>query len=261
VNLRNKTQRALLVLAVGVIGLALTSNSNAQVQTQTFTSTGQPTTAVKVDRGTVVLVDGNDLVVKAEDGHLLHFASVPESFRATVDGQELRIHDLKPGMILERTITTTTTPETITTVKHVTGTVWAVNPPSSVILRLADGKNQAFKIPDGQKFNIDGQMTDAWGLRQGMKITATKVIEVPETVVEQEREVTGMQPPPDPPSDLPILAMVVLPDDAPAPVLEQTAAVTPDALPKTASQLPLIGMLGVLALLSGVTLRAARVLR
>lgn len=258
-NPRNKTQRTLLLLAVGVIGLTLTSISNAQVQTQTFTSTGQPTTTVKVDRGTVVLVDGNDLVVKAENGHLLHFASVPESFRATVDGQELGIHDLKPGMILERTITTTTTPQTITTVKHVTGTVWAVNPPSSVILTLEDGKNQAFKIPDGQKFNIDGQMTDAWGLRQGMKITATKVTEVPETVVEQEREVTGTQPPPDPPSDLPILVIVVLPDDAQAPVLEQTAAVTPDALPKTATQLPLIGMLGALALLSGLALRAVRV--
>jgi hypothetical protein len=53
--------------------------------------------------------------------------------------------------------------------------------------------------------------------------------------------------------------MVVLPDDPPAPVLEQTAAVTPDALPKTASQFPLIGMLGILALLSGLTFRAVRV--
>jgi hypothetical protein len=149
----------------------------------------------------------------------------------------------------------------ITTVKHVTGTVWSVNPPSSVILTLEDGTNQAFKIPGGQQFNIDGQMTDAWGLKKGMKVSATKVTEVPETVVDQQKEITGTTPPPDPPADLPILVVVVLPIDAPAPdpVPAQTAAVAPDALPKTASQLPLIGMLGVLALLSGLALRAVRV--
>jgi len=260
VNLRKTAQRVLLVLAIGIVGLALKSDLSAQVQTDTSTTTGQPKTEVKVDRGTVVLVDGNDLVVKAEDGHLLHFASVPESFRATVDGQQLGIHDLKPGMILERTITTTTTPQTITTVKHVTGTVWAVNPPTSVILTLEDGKNQAFKIPQGQKFDIDGQMTDAWGLQKGMKITATKVTEVPETVIDQHREVTGTEPPPDLPVNLPILVMLVLPDDAPAPVLEQTAPVTPNVLPKTSSQLPLIGMLGLFGLLSGLALRAVRAL-
>ena len=261
-NTRIEFQRLVLTLAVGVFALTINANLSAQVQTQTFTTTGQPTTEVKVDRGTVVLVDGNDLVVKAEDGHLVHFANVPESARATVDGQELGIHDLKPGMTLERTITTTTTPQMITTVKHVTGTVWSVNPPSSVILTLEDGTNQAFKIPDGQQFNIDGQMTDAWGLRKGMKISATKVTEVPETVVDQQRAVTGTMPPPDPPADLPILVVVVLPVDAPAPapVPVQTAAVVPDALPKAASQLPLIGLIGVLALLSGLSLRAVRVL-
>ena len=92
-----------------------------------------------------------------------------------------------------------------------------------------------------------------------MKVSATKVTEVPETVVDQERTVTGTMPPPDPLADLPIL--VVLVDDPaldPAPV--ETAAVAPDALPKTASQLPLIGMLGALALVSGLALRAFRAL-
>jgi hypothetical protein len=262
VNRKNELQRVLLVLAVGVLGLILNANVSAQVQTDSYTTAGQPTTEVKVDRGTVLLVDGNDLVVKAEDGHLRHFANVPESAHAIVDGQELGIHDLKPGMTLERTITTTTTPQTITTVKHVTGTVWNVNPPSSVILTLEDGSNQAFKIPDGQKFNIDGQMVDAWGLKKGMTVSATKVTEVPETVVEQQKAFTGTAPPPDQPADLPILVLVVLPIEAPAPdpVPVQTAVVTQDALPKTASQLPLIGMLGVLALLFGLALRAVRVL-
>jgi len=255
-NSKNEWQRTWLALAVGVVSLTLTLGASAQVQTETYTSTGQATTEVKVDRGTVLLVDGNDLVVKAEDGHLRHFANVPESARATVDGQQLGIHDLKPGMTLERTITTTTTPQIITTVKQVTGTVWYVNPPSSVVLTLEDGTNQAFKIPDGQKFNIDGQTTDAWGLRKGMKISATKVTEVPETVVEQQKAFTGTAPPPDPPADLPILVVVVLPVDAPAPAPAATVAAA--TLPQTGSQLPLIGILGALALAAGLGLRAAR---
>lgn len=260
-NRTSKLQRVSLALAVGFLGLILSANVRAQVQTQAYTTTGQPTTEVKVDRGTVLLVDGNDLVVKAEDGHLVHFADVPESTRITVDGQQLGIHDLQPGMKLERTITTTTKPQTITTVKHVTGTVWSVNPPNSVILTLEDGKNQTFKIPHGQKFNIDGQITDAWGLQKGMKVEATKVTEVPETVVDQEKVVTGTMPPPEPPADLPMLVLFV-PVDTPLPVLAsaETTAAGPEALPKTASQLPLIGMLGALALLSGLGLRAARVL-
>jgi LPXTG-motif cell wall-anchored protein len=256
-----KRQPISLVFAVGAVGLALTLNMSAQVQTETSTTTGQAMTEVKVDRGTVMLVDGNDLVVKTQDGRLVHFANVPESARATVDGQELGIHDLKPGMTLERTITTTTTPQTITTVKKVTGTVWNVNAPSSVILTLEDGTNQSFKIPDGQKFNIDGQMVDAWGLRKGMKVSATKIIEAPETVVEQQKQVTGSMPPPppDPEVDLPILVVVLLaPDPTPAPTVAEVA--TAAALPKTGSQFPLIGMLGILALIAGLGLRAARLL-
>jgi hypothetical protein len=86
-----------------------------------------------VERGEVVVVQGNDLVVKMEGGTIRHVANVPESARINVDGRELGIHDLKPGMKLQRTITTKTIPQTITTVKTVTGKVWHIFPPGSVI--------------------------------------------------------------------------------------------------------------------------------
>lgn len=253
----DRQQRLFLAFAVGLASLALTLNAGAQVQTQTTTIVGYPTTEVQVDRAKVVLVSGNDLLVKTEDGRLVHFAHIPESARATVNGQQLGIHDLKPGMMLERTITTTTTPLTVITVKSVTGTVWYVNPPTSVILTLEDGTNQEFKIPEGQKFNIDGQMTDAWGLKKGMKIQATKVIEAPEEVVERQKQITGTMSPAEPPADLPILVVLLVPQ-APAPAPQETVAVAPPALPKTASQLPLIGLLGALALISGLALRVIR---
>jgi hypothetical protein len=110
--------------------------------------------------------------VRAKDSPSGHYKTV------TVAGKELTVHDLKPGMKLQRTTITSTTPRMITTVKTVTGKVWRVSPPNSVILTLEDGTNQSFNIPKGQKFNVDGQETDAWGLKEGMNISATAVIGV-----------------------------------------------------------------------------------
>jgi hypothetical protein len=244
-----------LVLVLGAICVATTLSTSAQVQTKTTTTGDSASVQTQVERGEVVYVTGNDLVVKMDDGTIRHFANVPESARATVDGQELGIHDLKPGMKLQRTITTITKPKTITTVQSVTGTVWFINPPNSVILRLADGKNQKFKIPKNQKFNVDGQMVDAWGLKKGMKVSATKIVEVPFIEVAQNRTVTGEMPPPPPPppADVPILIV-----EQPAPVPVEVAQAAPAELPKTASPLPLIGLLGLLSLAFSLGLRTAR---
>jgi LPXTG-motif cell wall-anchored protein len=246
--------RALLVLVVGVACLAFTLSLSAQVQTKTNTTAGEASVVTHVEKGEIVFVSGNSVVVKMDDGSLRHFDNVPESARITVDGQQLGVHDLKPGMKVQRTITTTTTPETITTVKSVTGKVWFVNPPSTVILTLEDGKNQEFKIPSGQKFNVDGQMLDAWGLKKGMTIQATKVVQEPQTVVAQQRKLTGTMPPPPPPppADVPILVV----EEVAVPV-EVAQAPAPE-LPKTGSELPLIGLLGLLSLASSLGLRTAR---
>ena len=256
-NSRTARTRLSLVLAVGALCLAFALSMSAQVETQTSTlPAGKASSTTKVESGEVVTVSGNDLVVKMADGTIRHFANVSEKARVTVDGQQLGIHDLKPGMKLQRTITTTTTPKMIKTVQSVTGTVWNVNPPLSVILTMEDGKNQQFKIPKGQKFDVDGTMTDAFGLRKGMKISATKVVEVPEEVVTQQAKVTGTMPPPPqpPPADVPIL---IVEEEVAVPVPEPVAQAQA-ALPKTGSQLPLIGFLGMLSLASAFGVRALR---
>src|SRR5580704_2106242 len=193
------------VLVTAVICFVFADVSCAQVQTQTITKTGNPTTEVTVEHGQVVLVEGNDLVIKMEDGSIRHMPNVPDNARIDVDGRQVGVHELKPGMHLHHSITSVTTPQVVTTVQNVTGKVWHVSPPTSVILQLEDGTNQSFKIPKGQKFNIDGQMVDAWGLKKGMKISATKIVEVPETVVTQNRKLVGTAPPPPPPVDVPLL--------------------------------------------------------
>src|SRR5262249_20919690 len=162
----------------------------------------------------------------------------------TVDGHELSVHELKPGMKLEKTTTITTTPHTITTTKRVTGKVWQVTPPKSVILTLEDGTNETFSIPPGQKFTINGEETDAWGLKEGMPVTATKITQEPMTVVEHKQQVTGaMPPPPMPPAtDLPILMAVITPQATLAQATPPTVPRTSTTLPKTGSPFPLLSL-------------------
>lgn len=253
---KNVWMRAVMILTVGAIGLAFTVKSAAQVQSTQQTQAGTPTKVVSVESATVLSVEGNDLFVKMADGSIRHIPNVPESARVTVDGNQLGIHDLKPGMHLQKTVTTTTTPKVIVTTQSVTGKVWHVNAPLSVILTMDNGENQQFKVPNGQKFIVNGKETDVFGLKKGMIVTATKVVEEPATQVEHEAKLTGQMPPPPaaPPADTPILVAVVTPAPAPA----APAAAPAAEMPKTGSELPLIGLVGLMLLAGSVGVRIYR---
>ena len=228
----------------GVLLMAFSLPLAAQVQTTTTVTHGAPTKQVSVERGEIVAISGNSVVIKMEDGTLKEFDNVPESTTFMVNGQPVNIKTAQVGMKLERQTVTTTTPKVVTTVDTVKGKVWHVSPPNSVILTLENGQNQQFKIPQGQKFMVDGKETDAWGLKKGMNVSATRVTEVPETVVTQQIKRTGTAPPPPPapPAGVPILVVVAVPVAAPA----EAAEPAPTALPKTAGYVPLIGLLGAL---------------
>jgi len=242
-----------LALGAGVVSFAMAVSASAQVKTETTTTAGQSSKQVVVDRATVIEVEGNDLFVKMDDGEIRHFPNVSESARVTVDGKQVGIHDLKPGMKLERTFTTTTTPKTVRTVQTVTGTVFYVMAPTTVILKLENGQHQQFKIPKGQKFTVNGKQMDAFGLRKGMQISATKITETPALSVEHEKQITGDMPPPPAalPADEPILVAQAAPTDA-------ATEEAPAALPQTASNIPLIGLLGLLCVGTSFGLRLFR---
>jgi hypothetical protein len=242
-----------IALAAGAFSLAIADSASAQVNTETTANAGQASKQVTVDRATVIEVDGNDLFIKMENGEVRHFPNVPESAKVTVDGQQLGIHDLKPGMTLERTFTTTTTPRTVTTVQTVTGTVWHVMPPNSVILRLENGEHQRFTIPKGQRFTVEGKDTDAFALRKGMKVSATKITEVPEIVVEHDKQLTGKMPPT--PAAIPADEPILIAQAAPTPA---SADETPAELPQTGSIIPLLGLAGLLCVGTSVGLRLLR---
>jgi hypothetical protein len=261
------TKLANKLLTAGFVCTAFAIAAMAQETSKTTEKQAPASKQVQVERGEVVYVSGNNLVVKMENGEV-RSVTVPDSARATVDGKELSIHELKPGMKLQRTITTTTTPKVVTTVRSVQGKVFHVNAPSSVILTLADGTNKQYKVPKGQKFMIGGEEKTVFDLKKGMNVTATVVTQVPETVVAQQRNVTGSAPPPP---ATPAMEGALLIEEAPAPKQVASAAPAaapapaaaapepaPSTLPKTASPVPLIGLLGLLSLAAGLGLRALR---
>src|ERR1700683_4651291 len=101
------------VVMTGIAFISFAVATNAQVKTDSTTIHEPATKTVSVDRGEVVYASGSDLVLKKDDGTVVHFANVSNT--ATVDGKQVAIDDLEAGMKLERAITTTTTPHTVTT--------------------------------------------------------------------------------------------------------------------------------------------------
>jgi len=246
------------LLVGGAFCVSFSLPAAGQVKSTETAEHGTSAHQVTFERGEIVYVSGNDVVVKMEDGSLRNFFNVPDSTTITVEGKQLNVHQIKPGMKVEKQTITTSTPRVVTRVETVTGKVWHVTPPSTVILTLEDGSNQSFKIPNNQKFTINGEETDAFGLKKGMVVSAQRITEVPETVVTQQVKRTGTMPPPPPPKqDVPVLIVMAAPTPAPAAEVVK-AEPAPKALPKTASTLPLVGALGALFCGLALTVMAIR---
>ena len=109
----------------GALNMTLTLTDNAGKVAAEISSDMMPTQKVED-----ISKAGNDLVLKMENGTLRH-VNVPESATATVDDKQIGIHDLKVGMKLQKTITTTATPTIITKVETVQRKLFHVNPPAT----------------------------------------------------------------------------------------------------------------------------------
>jgi len=211
----------------------------------------------EIKRGRVLYVEGNNLVVRDPSGLVQHY-TVPEGFRFNVGGREVSVSQLKPGTDLTATITTITKPKTVRTTQVTRGTVWEVVG-NTVMVTLESGERKTFVVPNWFKFNVAGQEKSVQELRKGMKLTATVVHETQEMVSETTRAVTGLSPAPPRPAPRPV-ARTVAPPRAPAPrPMARAPQQLAVSLPATGSSVPLIGLLGVLALLAAFGLRMVRV--
>jgi len=252
--------------ALGAIGALILVSSPLRATAQDTTSTrvqpGTPTLETSVRNAQVVYVEGNDLVLKLEDGKVEHLR-VPDSDVFTIDGRNVGVGDLKPGTRITQTITTTTTPHYVNSVRTIKGKVWHVNAPSSVIVSLPDGKNHIFRVPSHAKFFVNGQPREVRDLRTGMSFEATIVTDDSHTVVSQNKTVVGEAPPPPLPRLVgvmlfPALTAELSPEAMPVGTVTAEHAWAQATLPQTASPLPLMGLFGLIAIALFLGLRLTR---
>src|SRR5215470_10467608 len=161
-----------LVLAAAACLVLLASGARAQESKTT-------TRAVPFE---IVSVDGNKVVAKTDRG--FREVTVPPDFKINMDGKEIGVADLKPGMKGTAMVatTTTSTPVTVTEVRNAEVMAVAGN---SVIVKGQNGLKK-YTLDDVNDKNItimkDGKNVNISDLRVGDHLTATIITRHPPKV-------------------------------------------------------------------------------
>jgi hypothetical protein len=212
---------------------------------------------VTMHHSTVMLVAGNHLVVRRSSG-VLEALEIPEDFRFHMDGRTLSVHELQPGMIVTETVTSTTKPIIVKTVVIDHGTVWSTQG-ENVVIRDKHNKLNEYRIPSWVKIDVGGVEQSVLELQRGMVVSAKIITEEPIQMVERETKTSVRHPVQPTRPKVAEQPPVQEPAEQAQPV-EQAPAAQPPAteLPKTASPLPLIGLLGFFSLAVSFGLRMFR---
>ena len=243
------------LLGMGLLAAAVAS---AQVSQKTTETKGAPmkTSKTRVVEGEVVSVSGSDVVFKTAAG--ARDVKVPDGFKFQMDGKDIGVADLKPGMKVKATITETetVTPVTLTDVRQAevldtTGGNLIVRGPKGI------RKWSAKDISENNiKIYRDGKEAQIGDFKKGDRITAVIVSQKPPEVVSSRSVKASATGAPEP---APAPAAAAAPAPAPAPAAEPAPAAAPaKKLPKTASSVPAVGLLGVLSLATGLALTIRR---
>ena len=247
-----------ILVSFAVLGLAAAGSvglARAQQKTVEHKQTGPAEITVDTRNTTVAYIEGNHLVVRLADGSLEAIRIAPGE-RFNMEGQKLTLHELKPGMTLTDEVFTTERPMMVKTVEITAGKVWHATP-RRLMIHTQDGEVVDYKVPDWATIKINGQERSLHELKRGQTITATITTEEPTTVVDREKRSHG-----HPAAELKAIAEVPLPTKTHEvaqlnqPAEPQAASEAQEELPQTASQMPLIGLVGLFALAISVVLRS-----
>lgn len=259
------TRRLLIALCTPLVAIALVSSTaSAQTSTTTTAPAGAATTTTEQLSGEVVQVDGNNLIVRMANGEVRTFSNIPDSRRATVDGKDVSVRELRPGTRLNATVTRTMTPVTVRTTTVGTGTVvYAVG--SNVVLRLPSGEIRQYTVAPNYQFTVNGKPATANELRAGMTVSAEKIVEEPKVEIAVNSTIVGQSP--GAAGAAPTAAAAARGQAGGAQqggAQGQAAGTAPAAgagastLPSTGSQLPLVGLLGLLFVGGSYVMRRLR---
>ena len=230
---------------VAVLLASLALAPQALAQTSASTTTESTTVATQARSGEVQAVMGNKVLLKEADG--LHEYTVPDGFKFQVDGRAVGVDQITPGMNVSALITDKTTTRNVTLTRIASGTVTELAPGGIVLKDDAtkDFKSYNFKDAAGNDIYYlkDGKAVSLRDVKKGERLSGTFVTTLPATQTSQRTVVAK--------------AVAPAPEESAAPTT--VAAATPrHHLPKTASPLPLVGLLAALSAGIAMTLRAAR---
>ena len=221
--------------------LSLAFGPAALAQTPGSTTTESIAQKSRNISGVVETVAGNKVVLREADG--LHEYNPPAGFKFQLDGRDVGVDEIKPGMSINAVVTDKVITRQVTLTRIESGTVAQVAP-GGIVLKDQNGdlKSYNFKDPAGNDiyFARDGKEVPLRNVKVGDRLSGTFVTTLPPQKISQRSAV----------------AKATEPSAAPEPAV--VAAATPHKLPKTASPLPLIGLLAALSAGIALTLRAAR---
>ena len=244
--------KRLALIAGAILGLGAGTVSVSAHQAPTTT------TSTQVRQFEIVSVDGNRVVVRGNEGY--REITVADDFRLSVDGRAVGVRELKPGMKGTATITTTTT-STPVSVTQIRDGVVMQKTGNSIVVRSADGIkmfSEGDAAQRGVRILRDGQPLVFTDLNVGDHLTATIVTTHPPKIMTRQQVAASMSSAPapmtTPRAETPTRMAAATPVAAPS---------APDAapereLPKTASSLPLIALLGAGSTMLGLTLTVLR---
>ena len=144
----------------------------------------------------------------------------------------------------------------VKTVEITEGTVFHASP-RRLMIHTKEGEVMDYKIPEWATIKINGQERSLHELKRGQTITATITTEEPMTVVDREKRSHGHPLVTESKPELPIPTKTEVTQAKPAAEPQPTAPTTEveEKLPATASNVPLIGLAGILALAIAAVLR------
>ena len=230
----------------------------------TAVSAQSSSTSTEVKQFEVVSVSGNKVVAKTATGAKEY--TLPADFKFTsADGKQVGLAELKPGMkgTAHVTTTTTTVPVYVTEVKN--GEV-VQKSGNSIIVRSATGIKM-FSEGDMAKRNItilkDGVPANITDLSVGDKLSATIVTAgTPKVLTEKQLQASlagnGAPGAPAAGGASKGASTTASKSSSSAGTAAAAPAGSAKKLPKTASNVPLIGLLGALSLAVGLSLTVAR---
>ena len=180
------------IIVTGAAVLAMAVGLHAQTTTTTKDAGAAKVTTEQL-KGEVVWIEHDLLVAKLLPSGDYRVFNMKPGQQFVIDGQTKLIGDLKLGTVLTATATTTTRPVVVRTATVINGTVAWVSG-NYVVLTLPSGQDKGYTVPESFKFAVGGKEASVHDLKTGMKVTATKIVEDPQTVISSKTVITGTGP-------------------------------------------------------------------